>query len=181
MKLHRVWAMPSPNTFTIAPVNRLIAHILDAVGGVWVDPFCRDSVFKQRCIYTNDINPAYAGTHNMDALDFLNSLPEASVDGVLFDPPFSPKQVKEAYQGFGPCDTTRAFYSTRKRAAARVLKPEGTAIVCGWNSLGLGKKNGMELVAALFVCHGDQNDTIVTVGQKLLPVSFHAPLSPPAT
>lgn len=100
-----------------------------------------------------------------NSVGVLSSIPH----GILFDPPFSPRQVKEAYQGFGPCDTTRRFYSSRKREAARVLKMGGIAIVCGWNSLGLGIKNGMELVEVLMVNHGDQNDTIVTVGRKVAP------------
>jgi hypothetical protein len=166
MRINRVWAMPSTETFTIDPIRRLIECHL-GTGGVWIDPFCRNSVFKSRCAMTNDMNPKFAGTHNMDALDFLATLPAASVDGVLFDPPFSPRQVKEAYEGFGPADTTRRFYSERKTAAARVLKVGGVAIVCGWNSLGLGAKNGMKIEEVLLVCHGDQNDTIVTVGRKV--------------
>lgn len=165
LKITRKWAMPSPRTFSVEPIRALIERYMS--GGGWIDPFCRDSIFKSRCALTNDINPMFAGTHNMDALDFLNSLPPHSVDGVLFNPPFSPRQVKEAYQGFGPCDTTRRFYSSRKRAAARVLKLGAIAIVCGWNSLGLGAKNGMELEEVLLVNHGDQNDTIVTVGRKI--------------
>jgi hypothetical protein len=157
--------MPSTETFSVEPIRRLIERHMN--GGIWIDPFCRDSVFKPRCAMTNDINPAFAGTHSMDALDFLKSLPAESVDGILFDPPFSPRQTKEAYQGFGPCDTSRSFYSDRKREAARVLKMGGLAIVCGWNSLGLGAKNGMELEEVLLVNHGDQNDTIVTVGRKV--------------
>ena len=166
MKIERVWAMPSTETFTIKPIRELIErHIGD--GGTWVDPFCRNSIFKTRCRFTNDLNPKFAGSHNMDALDFLRAQAADSADGVLFDPPFSPRQVQEAYQGFGPCDTTRRFYSDRKREAARVLKVGGIAIVCGWNSLGLGRKNGMELEEILMVNHGDQNDTIVTVGRKV--------------
>jgi hypothetical protein len=157
--------MPSTETFSIKPIRELVERRMG--GGSWVDPFCRNSIFKSRCQMTNDLNPKFAGTHNMDALDFLKSLPAESVDGVLFDPPFSPRQVQEAYQGFGPCDTTRRFYSDRKREAARVLKLGGIAIVCGWNSLGLGIKNGMELEEILMVNHGDQNDTIVTVGRKV--------------
>lgn len=164
MKIDRVWAMPSPETFTVRPIRELIERYLD--DGFWVDPFCRNSIFKSHCSQTNDINPKFCDSP-MDALDFLKSLPAGSVDGILFDPPFSPRQVKEAYQGFGPCDTTRAFYSDRKREASRVLKMGAVAIVCGWNSLGLGIKNGMELEEVLLINHGDQNDTIVTVGRKI--------------
>jgi hypothetical protein len=165
VKIERVWAMPSAETFTVKPIRELIERYLGA--GIWIDPFCRNSIFKDRMSFANDLNPKFAGTHNMDALDFLKAMPALSADGILFDPPFSPRQVKEAYQGFGPCDTTRRFYSSRKREAARVLKAGGVAIVCGWNSLGLGRKNGMELEEILMVNHGDQNDTIVTVGRKV--------------
>lgn len=178
MKLSRTWAMPSAETFTVEPIRRLVERYVDS--GTWIDPFCRNSVFKPLCEFTNDINPKFAGTHNMDALDFLKSLPAESVDGVLFDPPFSPRQVKEAYQGFGPCDTTRRFYSDRKREAARVLKLGGIAIVCGWNSLGLGAKNGMDIVEVLMVNHGDQNDTIVTVCRKVSSMLDFEPVTPPA-
>lgn len=118
---------------------------------------------------SNDLNPKFAGTHNLDALDFLKTIPDGSVDGVLFDPPFSPRQAREEYNGFGvmELDTSRAFYSKRKAQAARALKLGGVAIVCGWNSLGLGRKNGMEIEEILLVNHGDQNDTIVTVGRKV--------------
>ncbi len=167
MKISRVWAMPSKETFSIQPIKELIEKYIDA--GIWVDPFCRESIFKSRCALTNDINPKFAGTHNLDAIDFLKSLPADSADGVLFDPPFSPGQVKESYQGFGPPDTSRAFYADRKREAARILKMGGIGIVCGWNTLGLGAKNGMEIEEILIVNHGEQNDTIVTVGRKVAP------------
>lgn len=166
IRMSRIWAQPSPETFTIKPIRELIERYIGS--GDWIDPFCRNSIFKSRCRYTNDLNPKFSGTHNMDALDFLRSLPSESVDGVLFDPPFSPRQVKEAYQGFGPYDTTRKFWSERKCEAARVLRPGGVAIVCAWNSLGLGIKNGMQIEEVLLVTHGDQNDTIVTVGRKVL-------------
>ena len=175
MQINRIWAMPSAETFMIKPIRELVDRYLG--DGIWIDPFCRNSIFKDRCSLTNDLNPKFAGTHNMDAIDFLKSLPANSADGILFDPPFSPRQVKEAYQGFGPCDTTRRFYSSRKAEAARVLKVGAIAIVCGWNSLGLGRKNGMEIEEILMVNHGDQNDTIVTVCRKVRNVSAVADLN----
>ena len=165
MELFRTWAMPSPQTFTIKPIGEIVERFI-SMGGRWADPFCRDSKFKDRCVATNDLNPAFAGTHNLDAFDFLRLFPDNHFDGILFDPPFSPRQVKEEYAGFGvlaDLDTSRRFYSLRKREAARVLKVGGIAIVCGWNSLGLGKKNGMTIEEVHLVNHGDQNDTIVTV------------------
>ncbi len=167
MLLSRVWSMPSPNTFTIKPIFEIVDRYM--TGGVWLDPFCRQSVFRSRCRYTNDLNPKFAGTHNLEALDFLKLFAFNSVDGVLFDPPYSPRQAKEEYNGFGALDTSRAYYSQRKAEAARIVKVGGYVICCGWNSLGVGKKNGFEIVEVLLVCHGDQNDTIVTVCKKHTP------------
>lgn len=173
MKMSRSWAMGSAETFTIEPIRQLVAgyvqpDLMDRDKGRWIDPFSRNSIFKSHCAYTNDANPAIKCTHNMDALDFCKLFKDEEFDGVLFDPPFSPRQAKEEYQGFGQeCpDTSRAFWSDRKNEAARVLKVGGIAICCGWSSGGLGKCNGMELLEVLLVNHGQQNDTIVTVERK---------------
>lgn len=166
--------MGSAETFTIEPIRQLIAwyvqpDLIERYKGRWIDPFARNSIFKPHCVYTNDANPAIKCTHNMDALDFCKQFEDGEFDGVLFDPPFSPRQAKEEYQGFGQeCpDTSRAFWSDRKNEAARVLKVGGIAICCGWTSGGLGKKNRMEMIEVLLVNHGQQNDTIVTVEKKL--------------
>jgi len=172
--INRVWAMPSPNTFSIKPIRELVERYMQR-GSIWIDPFVRASVLRDRCMFTNDLNPKYAGTHNLEALDFLRLFREGSVDGVLFDPPYSPRQAKEEYNGFGAVQTSRAFYSDRKREAAYILKPGGFGICCGWNSLNLGRKNGVEVVEVLLVCHGNQNDTIVTVGQKQWPSAQNGP------
>lgn len=166
--------MASPETFTILPIRALLERYMNGtlmdnrLAAEWVDPFCRNSVFKKRCKYTNDLNPAFAGTHNMDALEFLKLWPDESFDGVLFDPPFSPAQAKEEYAGFGgETNGCRSFWTDRKNEAARVLKVGGVAISFGWNSAGLGKVNSMEIIEILLVNHGQQNDTIVTVGRKI--------------
>lgn len=174
MRIEREWAMPSHETFTIAPIRKLIDRYMNGdlldnrTAGEWIDPFCRQSVFKTRCKFTNDLNPEFAGTHNVDALEFLKGFDAGSFDGVLFDPPFSAIQAKEEYNGFGgETDTCRSFWADRKREAARVLKAGAIAICCGWTSLGLGKVNGMEMIEVLLVNHGQQNDTIVTVEKRV--------------
>jgi len=48
----------------------------------------------------------------------------------------------------------------------------GLAIVCGWNSNGVGKSRGFELIDGLVVAHGlHHNDTIVTVEIKIKEVN----------
>lgn len=171
MIINRTWAMPSHNTFTIKPIAALIDRYLT---GLWVDPFARDSIFNNRCFATNDLNPESNTTHHMEALDFLNSLTICGpiFDGVLFDPPYSPRQIAECYKQVGRAvhiqDTQISFYSNRKNAAAQLIKPGGLAICFGWNTNGFGKKLGFELIEILLIAHGSaHNDTICTVERKL--------------
>ncbi len=159
--------MPNANTFSIPPIRELIArHLTD---GVWLDPFSRNSPFAGRCI-TNDLNPAMPAQYHLEALDFLRMWEGA--DGVLFDPPYSPRQIAECYQTIGRTvhaeDTRSSFYGDRKTAAARAIRPGGLALCFGWNSGGLGIANGFELIEVLLVAHGGaHNDTICTVERKM--------------
>ena len=96
---------------------------------------------------------------------------DGSVDGVLFDPPYSCRQISECYKGVGLAvhmeDTQSSFYTKRKREVARVLKSGGKAVCFGWNSGGIGKSLGFDLVEVLLVAHGGaHNDTICTVEVK---------------
>lgn len=107
----------------------------------------------------------------MDALDFLKMLEDNSVDGILYDPPFSPRQVSECYKDFGynvTWDTTKAtFWGNQKKEIKRILKVGGKVITFGWNSGGIDKTNGFEITLILMVPHGGwHNDTICTVEIK---------------
>lgn len=171
LKINRVWQLASADTFSIPEINKVVMRyvngdLIDGNGGDWIDPFCRNSLVKDICKYTNDLNPDYAGTHNLEALEFLKLWSDQQFDGVLFDPPFSPSQAKEEYQGYGINCTDRSFWQDRKNEAARIIKIGGHAICCGWTSSGIGKKNGFELVEVLLTCHGQQHDTILTVERK---------------
>ena len=161
--------MPSHDTFTVKPIRELIAaHITD---GVWVDPFSRNSPFRERCI-TNDLNPEVVADCHLEALEFLRTFTDASVDGVLFDPPYSPRQISECYKQVGrevhTKDTQSSFYGDRKKEVARIVKPGGKVLCFGWNSGGIGKSNGFELREVLLVPHGvAHNDTVCTVELKV--------------
>lgn len=166
MVINREWAMPNKNTFSIKPINKLIGE--EMVGGVWIDPFAN---INKLATITNDLNPEYDTDYHMDALEFLKLFDDESVDGVLYDPPYSPRQVAECYKGVG-CDvtneTTRAsFWSNHKREISRVVKPGGKVITFGWNSGGIGNKYGFKITRILLVPHGGwHNDTICTVEIK---------------
>lgn len=170
MKIERAWAMPSENTFSIKPIKELIERYIGNGQLSVIDPFARNSPFKKLCL-TNDLNPLMDTDHHMDALDFLKQRDGADV--VLFDPPYSPRQVSECYKQAGASvnmQTTQAsFWSNMKVEIGRILKHGGICITCGWNSGGIGKKYGFEIEEVLLVAHGGwHNDTIVTVERKFI-------------
>jgi len=169
MKITRRWAMPSKNTFSIPPVRKLIEETMLFVneGGICIDPFANNSDFNQRLDFTNDIDPDVDTTHHLDALEFLQLFDTGSVDLVLFDPPYSPRQVSECYKSLGRSvnmqTTQSSFWGNIKKEISRVVRTGGHVVTCGWNSGGVGKSNGFIIEEVLLVAHGGwHNDTIVT-------------------
>ena len=121
---------------------------------------------------TNDIDPQYETDYSLDALDFLKVFDEGSVDLVLYDPPYSPRQVSEVYKKLGMSvnmQTTQASYwGNQKKEISRIVKVGGYVMTFGWNSGGIGKTKGFEIVEILMVAHGGwHNDTIVTIEKKV--------------
>lgn len=166
INIERVWAMPNKNTFSIKPIHDLIVEEL--TDGLWIDPFANTNKLAS---VTNDLNPDYDTDYHMDALDFMKMFDSDSVDGVLYDPPYSPRQVSECYNNVGynvTWDTTKAsFWGNHKKEISRIVKIGGKVITFGWNSGGIGYKYGFEIERILLVPHGGwHNDTICTVEVK---------------
>jgi len=169
MEMQRVWAMPSSETFNVKPIRSIVKFWLSK-SKVSIDPFARN---KRWATHTNDLNPDTKAEHHLDALDFLTLLAEGGIkaDLLIFDPPYSPRQISECYQGVGRKvtteDTQSSFYNKLKEAACLVLTDDAVVISCGWNSCGMGINRGFDLLSVLLVCHGTgHNDTIVTVEKK---------------
>lgn len=167
MTITRQWAMPNKNTFSIPPITQVVKKYLT---GYSIDPFSGGSRLAS---VTNDLDPEIDADYHEDALNFLNKFSSSEVDVVLFDPPYSPRQVSEVYKKLGKTvnmQTTQAsFWTKLKKEIARVLKKEGYVITCAWNSGGIGKTFGFEVQEILLVPHGGwHNDTIVTVEKKVL-------------
>jgi hypothetical protein len=80
MQCERVWAMPNKRTFQIKPIAELIKK---EIGDDYIDPF--------------------PFNYSKDATDYLKEC-EPQRFGV-FDPPYSPRQLKECYKGLGEYDT----------------------------------------------------------------------------
>ena len=147
MKIERAWAMPNARTFAIKPIARLLREEFD---GPYVDPF--------------------PYPYERDALTFLQEIPTESVPCLVFDPPYSQYQLKRLYGDNGlSLDLQVYTYWRRCRIEiARVMKVNGKAISFGWNSAGIGKRRGFDIIRILLVSHGgNHNDTICTVERKI--------------
>lgn len=165
MKITRKWAMPNHNTFQIKPIKELLDKY---VVGVWADPFARNS---QLATITNDLNQETTAQYHLPAEDFLTTIVPSNIDGILFDPPYSPRQISECYNHIGlkvhKEDTQSSWYSKKKDIIASKIKIGGICISFGWNSNGLGLTRGFSIHEILIVAHGGaHNDTIVTVEYK---------------
>ena len=166
--MNRVWAMPNSRTFEIPPIRDLIHRYLH---GVSIDPFARNSLLAT---YTNDLNPYTRAQTHRRAWLFLQNLSELGIraDTVLFDPPYSPMQISECYRyarlTVNKTSTQNtALYKRCRDILVDLCKPNAFMLSFGWNSAGMGKTRGFELLEILLVAHGGvHNDTICTVERK---------------
>lgn len=170
IRYDRVWEMPDSATFEIGPIRSLVTREINRSDGLWIDPFSGGSDLAD---VTNDLNPEIESDRTMDAVDFLQEFDDGAVGGgVLFDPPYSPRQIKEVYDSVG-LDTTRettqaTFWSDLKDEIARVCHSGATAVTCAWNSGGVGVERGFKPRRILLVAHGGwHNDTVVTVEDRV--------------
>lgn len=168
--MRRVWAMPDSDTFNVAPIGGLIRWHLSR-SKISIDPFARN---KRWATYTNDLNPETAAEYHMEALEFLVMLQKRGIQAnlVIFDPPYSARQVAECYAQVGRVttmqDTQGKSWSDWKSAIAPLCAPEALVISCGWNTNGMGLKHGFVIEEIMLVAHGGvHNDTIVTVERKI--------------
>lgn len=170
MNISRTWAMPHSDTFSVKPIGEFVKKYL-ANSKISVDPFARN---KQWATYTNDLNPETLAEYHLDALEFLEGLAEQKVnaDLVIFDPPYSPRQLAECYKQIGRKatmqDTQAKSWSDWKNAIANITDKNSIVLSFGWNTVGMGAKRGFEIAEILMVCHGGQhNDTICMAETRL--------------
>jgi hypothetical protein len=169
MEINRIWAMPNKLTFTIKPIKELVNKYINCIE-VIIDPFANNSRYGT---ITNDLNPEFNTNYNLDALTFLKKMKSNSADVVLYDPPYSITQAAQCYNSYGKEKLEQSvanmgYWAKCKNEVARILKPNGIALICGWSSNGIGKNRGFEMIEVLLVPHGgSKNDTICTVERKL--------------
>lgn len=158
--------MPSKHTFTIKPIAVLLQKYIGDGSG-WIDPFAGENSPAE---ITNDLNPNKPAKFHLHAKEFAEQL-TGQFKGVLFDPPYSLRQVKECYDAIGVKlfqEDTQRFPQNVKEVIAPKIQNGGYAITFGWNSQGFGKNLGFEMIEVLLVPHGrSHNDTIVTVERKI--------------
>jgi len=170
LQFSRCFAMPNAATFSIKPIGEFVQRYL-AGAKVSVDPFARD---RDWATYTNDINPNTSAQSHEDAETFLGALYHRGIqaDLVLFDPPYSPRQVSEHYKAAGvPVtgeDTQNGrLYRRVRNAIDRLMAPNGIVLSFGWQSVGMGISRGYELIETMLVAHGGgHNDTICIAERK---------------
>jgi hypothetical protein len=174
MILSRQWVMPNSETFQMKPAKDIILKYINIKQNelkrdlIIIDPFARDS---QIGTITNDLNPNTKAQYHLDASDFLDKLISEDIKGdiVIFDPPYSPRQVKEVYESIGRKVTTQDTQNGRynkiiKDKIINIINKNGLVISYGWNSCGMGINRGFEITEILLLCHGgSHNDTIITV------------------
>lgn len=161
---------PNKNTFSVKPIGEFVKKYL-AKATISIDPFARDA---ELATYTNDLNPNTKAQYHLDAQTFLEELVKQKVcaDLVIFDPPYSPRQIKEAYEGVGRKVTMQdtqncVLYSRVRNVIPQLLTPNGICLSFGWNSNGLGKKHNFEIIEIVLVSHSAaHNDTICIAEQR---------------
>lgn len=171
MEINRVWCMPNKNTFSIKPIKELIHKYINELketNKIIIDPFANNSKIAT---ITNDLDTQYNTDYHLDAIDFLKTFNDNSIDMVLWDPPFSSRQVSECYKKLDKTvnmeTTNSSYWANQKKEIGRIVKNDGIVISCCWNSGGIGKKYGFEIEEILLIAHGGwHNDTIVTVEKR---------------
>ncbi len=173
IKFNRIWAMPNKNTFSIKPIREIIERYHDK-SMFSIDPFANSNKIAK---ILNDLDPQYQTESNQDAVKFLRDFDDNSVDFVFYDPPYSVRQVSESYKKLGYSVNTKttqsSYWRELKDEIARIIRPGGLVLSCGWNSGGIGKTNGFEIIEILLVPHGGpHNDTIITIEKSVKKIGF---------
>jgi len=127
-----------------------------------LDPFAKNCQIAYP--HTNDINIETLAQHNMDALEFLKQYETATMDVIIFDPPFSERRANEHYDGFGV-----NLYASDSRKITdclhqclRVLRRGGYLLKFGYNCN--VPAPGFELAKLWIISkHGNKNATIVSL------------------
>lgn len=129
MIITRKWEMPNSRTFKIKAIQDLILKYIKDDYTV-LDPYANEGSIREclKCKYiNNDLDEQYKTDYHLEAQEFLRLFEDNSIDVILNDPPYSPRQISECYTRLGRTvsykDTSAAWYMESKKEIMRVLKP----------------------------------------------------------
>ena len=175
MQFSQCFAMPDKATTTIAPIRSFaesyISQVKKSAGSQVeiVDPFARNCELGT---ITNDLDTDTLAQYHLKADEFLDMLLDKGVKAglVIYDPPYSVRQIAECYKSVGldvtQTDTQCSFYTRVKARIKELVFPGGYVLSFGWNSMGVGKV-GFETKEIMLVTHGGcHNDTLCVAQQK---------------
>lgn len=157
------WSMPNRWTFSMPPVRAFLDRWLSGCE-IIIDPFCGESSIGT---LRNDL--ARGGIDAAQWCDSLLPTMCGQADAVLFDPPYSPRQITECYKSIGRKATTSdtqnaSLYRKVRGPLAMLLRPGGIAMSFGWQSSGFGKDWHTEEI--LLVRHGGAHNDTICVAQR---------------
>ena len=141
------------------------------------DPFSNNKTIRRQgtTLISNDLNPEYNSTYNLEANDFgeLMERDNRAFDLILWDPPYSLNQLKKHYDGIGKDLEqwqTRNMWGRAKDALAKCLIPGAYVISFGWHSKGFGRIRGLEKKELHVLTNSGRDgryDLLITVEQKV--------------
>ncbi len=171
-RFSRVWAMPSADTFDVPEIGNFVKYYL-LNSKVSVDPFARN---KRWATHTNDLNPDTAAMYHNDAEAFLKLMAKQEVksDLVIFDPPYSPRQISECYKQIGKevgMEETQngRFYKRMKDAILPICASDAIVLSFGWNTNGMGKRRGFEPIEYMICDHGGAHNATLCLAERRKP------------
>ena len=112
-----------------------------------------------------DLNKDVPADYYMDAFAFVLMAKEQGMmfDTVIFDPPYNLRKSREKYFGVYTSELRKI-----KTELPNIIKEGGTIICYGYDTTGMGKQRGFELIKICIVNHsGDHNDTLCTIEKKI--------------
>ena len=112
-----------------------------------------------------DLNKEMPADYHMDAYDFVIMARQEGwkYDTVLLDPPYNLRKSREKYLGI-----YTSILRKIKTELPSIINIGGYVISYGYDTTGMGKQRGFELIHICIVNHsGDHNDTLCTIERKI--------------
>jgi len=69
----------------------------------------------------------------------------------------------------GPLEGTMPRDQRCRDAAMHILSDDAVVLSFGWNTVGMGKTRGFEIVEIMLVCHGGAHNDTICLAERRLP------------